>query len=85
MVLSDAETEEMEAAVEWLKHHDDKAQVRAEMQRTAWYRRHFIQSPTKPGASVPSVTDILCKFPHLLDIGMVRKTSGFFYVKNKKL
>ena len=63
----------METAVEWLKHNDDPAQVRAEMRRTAWYRWNFI-IPAKPGETGQSVTKILSKFPHLFESGMVSKS-----------
>ena len=62
----------MEVATEWLKHNNDPSQVREKMRQTAWFRRDFIH-PTKPGAKGPNMTEILNKYPHLLESGMVNK------------
>lgn len=61
----------MQALTEWLKHNNGPAmKVRTTMKETTWYRRKFIK-PNKKNEKVPNVAEILEKFPHLTERGMV--------------
>ena len=76
-ILVDAK--EMETTVEWMKHNDDKLRVREDMKKTVFFRREYIiPSKDSVDAPEPSISDILSKYPHLLDDGMVSFCLHFF-------
>ncbi|XP_071854347.1 uncharacterized protein [Apostichopus japonicus] len=67
------DVEKMQALTEWLKHNNGPAmKVRTTMKETTWYRRKFIK-PNKKNEKVPNVAEILEKFPHLTERGMIEQ------------